>query len=227
MHLGKLRRVRVWVWITGILVSVALGLLAAAFIMTGLTVQGLLTQNKRLRESIARLSQEDQIGYAKVVRQEERDGVLFTTMKFVETARDDKLKRLVEKEFTVEGDVIYFGALIVKFQYGLVADGKERAMYLWRRVYGEMMAPDSGFPIGAPGQEPERYRDLMGKLSLKERNLFWSEIWGLANDPSRLRQYGIQAVFGNAVYSRLRPGLIYVFKINPLGQVYPEVIPEM
>ena len=149
MLLGKLRRVRVWVWITGILVSVAVGLLAAAFIMTGLTVQGLLTQNKRLRESIARLSQEDQIGYAKVVRQEERDGVLFTTMKFVETARDDKLKRLVEKEFTVEGDVIYFDALIVKFQYGLVADGKERAMYLWRRVYGEMMAPDSGFPIGA------------------------------------------------------------------------------
>ena len=223
----KLHSVRVWGCITGILVAVAIGLLAAAFLMTGLTVQGLLTENKRLQDSIARLSHEDQIGYAKVVRQEEREGVIFTTMKFVETARDDKLMRLVEKEFTIEGDVIYFDALIVKFQSGLVADGRERAMYLWRRVYGEMMAPDDGFPIGTPGREPDRYRDLMGKLSLKERNLFWSEIWGLANDPNRLRQYGIQAVFGNAVYSRLRPGLIYVFTINPLGQVYPEVIPEM
>jgi hypothetical protein len=29
------------------------------------------------------------------------------------------------------------------------------------------------------------------------------------------------------VYSRLREGLIYVFKISSTGQVYPEVVPDM
>ena len=37
----------------------------------------------------------------------------------------------------------------------------------------------------------------------------------------------IEAIYGNVVYSRLRKGLIYVFKVSPAGQVYPEVVPDM
>jgi len=33
--------------------------------------------------------------------------------------------------------------------------------------------------------------------------------------------------YGNAVYSRLEEGLIYVFKITPTGQVFIEVVPDM
>ena len=191
------------------------------------TIQELLTENKELKQALTNLSREDQIGYAKVITQETRDGQLFTTIRFVETARDDKLKKILEKEYTIAGDIIHFDALIVKFGNKMVLDGRMRALYLWRRVYGEQMTPQEGFAIEEPGAEPQRYRELLALLPPDQRQMFWSHIWDLANDPERLAQHDIEAVYGNAVYTKLRPGLIYVFKIDSTGQVYPEVIPDI
>ncbi len=191
------------------------------------TIRQLLTENKQLKQAITNLTAEEQIGYAKVVRQETRDGKLFTTLRFIETDRNDKLHKILEKEYTVEGDVVHFDALIVKFGSQMVLDGKARAMYLWRRVYGEKMPPEQGFAIEQLGQEPARYKDVLKLLPSQYRKLFWEHIWDLADNPESLRQYGIEAVYGNAVYTRLRPGVIYVFQITPSGQVYPQVVPEL
>ena len=191
------------------------------------TIQELLAENKELKQALTNLSREDQIGYAKVIAQETRDGELLTTIRFVETARDDKLQKILEKEYTLAGDIIHFDALIVKFGDKMVMDGKTRALYLWRRVYGEQMTPQEGFAIEEPGTEPQRYSDLLKLLPPEQRQMFWSHIWDLANDPERLAQHDIEAVYGNAVYSRLRKGLIYVFKISSTGQVYPEVVPDL
>jgi len=191
------------------------------------TIQELLAENKELKQALTNLSREDQIGYAKVIAQETRDGELLTTIRFVETARDDKLQKILEKEYTLAGDIIHFDALIVKFGDKMVMDGKTRALYLWRRVYGEQMTPQEGFAIEEPGTEPQRYSDLLKLLPAEQRQMFWSHIWDLANDPERLAQHDIEAVYGNAVYSRLRKGLIYVFKISSTGQVYPEVVPDL
>jgi len=191
------------------------------------TIHQLLAENKHLKQAITNLTREEQIGYAKVTAQEVKDGEISTTIKFVETARDDMLKTILEKEYTIEGDIIHFDALIVKFGDKMVMDGKTKALYLWRRVYGEKMAPEDGFAIEEPGTEPRRYSDLLQALSIKQRQLFWSNIWELANDPEQLKQHDIEAIYGNVVYSRLRERLIYVFKISPTGQVYPEVVPDM
>jgi len=191
------------------------------------TIHQLLTENKQLKEAITNLTAEEQIGYAKVIKQETKDSKVWTTLRFVETARDDKLKKIVEKDYTIEGDIVHFDALIVKFGDKMVMDGKERAMYLWRRVYGEGMAPQDGFPIETAGAEPARYEDLFGRLPIKQRELFWSNIWDLANDAEKLKEFGITAIYGNVVYARLKQGLIYVFKISPTGQLYPEVVPDM
>ena len=191
------------------------------------TIHKLLAENKQLKQAITNLTQEDQIGYAKVTAQETKDGILLTTIKFVETDRDDKLKKILEKEYSIEGDIVHFDALIVKFGDKMVMDGKAKALYLWRRVYGEKMAPEEGFAIEEPGAEPKRYGDLLAALPIKQRQLFWSSIWDLANDPEKLKEYDIKAIYGNVVYSRLRKGLIYVFKISSTGQVYPEIVPDM
>jgi hypothetical protein len=191
------------------------------------TIRQLLTENKQLKQAITNLTAEEQIGYAKVLRQETRDGKLFTTLRFVETDRGDKLRKILEKEYTIEGDVIHFDALIVKFGSQMVLDGKARAMYLWRRVYGEKMPPEQGFAIEQLGQEPARYEDMLKLLPAQYRKLFWEHIWDLADNPESLRQYDIEAVYGNAVYTRLRPGVIYVFQITSSGQVYPQVVPEL
>lgn len=191
------------------------------------TIQELLAENRTLKQAIGNLTGESQIGYAKVIAQETIDGELFTTLKFVETARDDKLRKILEKEFTIAGDVIHFDALIVKFGNKMVMDGRTRALYLWRRVYGEQMTPQEGFAIEEPGTEPQRYSDLFEALPVKHREMFWSNIWDLANDPEKLSEHDIEAIYGSAVYSKLRSGLIYVFKINSTGQVYPEVVPDL
>jgi hypothetical protein len=191
------------------------------------TIHQLLTENKELKKALTNLRREDQIGYAKVIRQETKNGELFTTIRFVETARDNKLNKILEKEYTISGDIIHFDALIVKFGSKMVMDGRTKALYLWRRVYGEKMTPAEGFPIEEPGAEPQRYKDLLAALPIKSRKMFWSEIWELANDTEKLAQYDIDAIYGNAVYWKLREGLIYVFKINSTGQVYPEIVPDL
>ena len=192
-----------------------------------LTIHELLKENKQLKQAVTNLTKEDQIGFAKVLKQWTQDDKLFTTLKFVETARDDKLKRILEKEYTIEGDIVHFDALIVKFGSNMVMDGRGRALYLWRRIYGEKMAPEQGFEIEEPGTEPLRYGDLFEALPIEQRHMFWSHIWDLANDGEKLKQYDIEAVYGNVVYTRLKEGLIYIFKITSSGQVTPEIVPDM
>lgn len=215
----------------------AIGMLAlliagAAYVGPGLyrnalTIHELLTENKQLKQAINNLTEEDQIGYAKVLSQRMENGRKLTTIRFVETAPDDKTKVVLQRECTVEGDVIHFDALIVKFEDKMVMDGKARALYVWRRIYGEATPPQNGCPIEEPGAEPKRYAGLLKALPLEHQQLFWSSIWDLANDPEKLRQYGIKAIYGSVVYNQFRPGLIYVFKINPVGHLYPEVVPDM
>ena len=186
------------------------------------TINDLLGDNEKLKTAITTLTHEDRIGYAKVIKQETRDGQLYTTVKFVETARDDMLHKVLEREYEIEGDVVHFDALVVTFSDQTVMDGKARSLYLWRRVYGETMSPSEGYTIETPGTHPERYAGLLRELKLPEQHLFWEAIWDLSNNPEALRDHGIKAIYGNAVYKRLRPGLIYTLKIGTDGQLYPE-----
>jgi hypothetical protein len=214
-------------YIVGGICLVLVAYLGRGFYYGAKTIHQLLAENKQLKQAITNLTREEQIGYAKVINQQTIDEKLFTTIKFVETARDDKLKTILEKEYTIEGDIIHFDALIVKFGNKMVMDGTTRALYLWRRVYGEKMAPEEGFVIEQPGTEPQRYRDLLKVLPVKQSQMFWSNIWDLANDQKKLKEYDIEAVYGNVVYTRLSKGLIYVFKIDSTGQVTPETVPDM
>ena len=223
----KPAKIRITVLLLLIVGLIAAGYFGRGYLLREMTIHQLLSENKQLKEAITNLTAEEQIGYAKVIKQETKDGKVWTTLRFVETARSDKLKKILEKDYTIEGDIVHFDALIVKFDNKMVMDGKERAMCLWRRIYGETIAPQGGFAIESPGAEPARYADLLVKLSIKQRELFWANIWDLANDVEKLKQDGITAIYGNAVYSKLKEGLIYVFKISSTGQFYPEVVPDM
>ncbi len=218
---------RIFKFITTVLTLIVLAFVGGTFFYGTKSVHDLLASNEKLKKAITTLTHEDQIGFAKVVKQEERDGQLFTTVKFVETARGDILTTVLEKEYEIEGDVVHFDTLIVTFSDQAVMDGKARSLYLWRRVYGENMNPFEGYAIETPGTHPERYAGLLRELKTPEQQVFWEAIWDLANDPEALWQHGIKAIYGNAVYKRLRPGLIYVFKIGADGQVYPETVLDM
>ncbi|MHC4292936.1 MAG: hypothetical protein ACYSTX_01475 [Planctomycetota bacterium] len=211
---------------------ILLGLIALVFIgrgffSTATTIHQLLTENKHLKKAITNLTVEDQIGYAKVIDQQKENGQLFTTIKFVETARDDSSKKILEKEYKIAGDIIHFDALIIKFGDQMVMDGQQKALYLWRRVYSENIAPEDGLLIEQPDTEPQRYTELLKLLPQNQINMFWTSIWQLTHDPEMLKEYGIEAVYGNVLYSKLRPDYIYFFKISPSGQLYPQITPDL
>lgn len=215
-------------YLVSLLVLVVLALVAGSTFYGAKTIHELLGENKELMKALSNLTSEDQIGYAKVLEQETLpDGTLLTTLRFVETARNDKTKTLLQRDYTIKGDIIHFDALIVKFPSKLVMDGNERALYLWRRVYGEYMQPSEAFPIENIGEEPKRYRDIFSQLKLRDRTTFWASIWSLSNDPTALSKHDIEAIYGNVIYKKLQPGLIYIFKINQSGQLFPEVVPDM
>ncbi|MFA5689372.1 MAG: hypothetical protein WC959_09540 [Kiritimatiellales bacterium] len=213
--------------LSGVLILVALIFVAGTLFYGTKSIHDILHENKKLQQSLSYLTTEDQIGFAKVIQREVRAGQVFSTIRFVETARDNKLAPVLVREYEIEGDTVYFDALIVTFSDQAVMDGKARALYLWRRVYGESQSPADGFMIEEPGAPPARYDDLLHRLKLSDRQLFWKAIWDLSNDPDALQRYGIKAIYGNAVYKKLQPGLIYVFKISAAGQVYPETVPDL
>ncbi len=214
-------------WAGGAASSVALLFVGVSVFMGAQSLSELLSNNKELRSAIERLSEENQIGYAKVVSQEYDDaGQLWTELKFVETSRENTEKIINQKQYRIAGDIIHFDLLIVRFPKEMVQDGVERALYLWRRIYSDEQTPEKGFALSQEGEFPARYQDLFARLKLAEQKTLWDGIWSLSNDPKALSEYGIQAVYGNVVYKQLKPGLIYIFKIDSSGNVFPETIPD-
>ncbi|MFT4901254.1 MAG: hypothetical protein ACI81V_000523 [Lentimonas sp.] len=201
------------------------GVLATAFYFSSSSIHELLTENKALNSAIANLSAEEQIGYATLISQEsDTTGELQSTIRLVQTAAGNPKERVAEQLFTIQGDIIHFDALIVKFDPEYVKQGKGRALYLWRRIYGENQQPSQGQLIEIPDSAPERYYAISKTLRIAQRDIFWEAIWQLANQPDHLSVYGITAVFGNAIYCRMQPNKVYLFKINSSGQIYPEVL---
>lgn len=204
---------------------VTAGILGMTFYHSTASIHQLLTENHKLNKAVRNLTQEEQIGYATLQSQSRNElGELQSIVRFVQTAADDPKEVVSEQLFTVTGDIVHFDALIVKFTTKYVKDGSERALYLWRRIYGETTTPADGEAIEMAGSAPERYYSITESLHLKNRDLFWEAIWELANDTNQLSSYGVQAVFGNAIYTRMEPGKVYLFKISSTGQIYPETV---
>ncbi len=204
---------------------VTAGILGMSFYHSTASIHELLTENHQLNKAVRNLTHEEQIGYATLQSQSHNAlGELESVVRFVQTAADNPKAVVSEQLFTVRGDIIHFDALIVKFTNEYVKDGSERALYLWRRIYGETTTPADGDAIEIPGTAPERYYTITESLHLKNRDIFWEAIWDLANDTNRLNDYGVQAVFGNAIYTRMVPGKVTLFKISATGQIYPETV---
>lgn len=205
--------------------AAAAAIVGLAYYLSSSSIHSLLTENHELNNAIRNLTEERQIGYAEVVSQEtDPSGQTKSLVRFVQTAPGNP-DRIVSKQlFQVTGAVVHFDALIVKFSDAYVREGKGRALYLWRRIYGDQTAPENGEPIQQAGDHPERYEAISNSLRLKDREVFWDAIWNLAENPAQLTEYGVTAIYGNAIYARMQPDQVYLFKISPTGQIYPKLL---
>src|SRR4029078_12962243 len=94
------------------------------------------------------------------------------TIQFIEW--DHEGRALPARNFVVRDDVIFFDALVIKFDPQRVATGdglRGRSIALFRRVYGEHENPSDGQSIDATGLVPGVFRDD------REANPFQPKLW--------------------------------------------------
>ncbi len=178
------------------------------------------------------LTAEREIGFATVVDQgkNQHSGQQRTRIRFSETNGDDPPKILAEKVYDLTGDVVYFDGIVITFDYSSVAQGNEKALFLWRRIYDQHTAPEQGFALDLPGTVPKRYATLLQCLKPQTQDEFWSRIWDLAYKPRSLEKAGISAIpaksiDGHAVYTQVKSGFHYVIKFGAAGQLWIEKQP--
>lgn len=165
---------------------------------------------ERLQAVVARLESESRRAEAVVVRQEERGGLTRTTFRFGEV--DPNGRPLPAREFTVDGDVVFFDALVIRFDGERVKAGdplRGHSLALFRRVFGEFQRPADGFAIdgASAGGVPDVFRARPRATPFETQ--LWARFWDLAADPEAAAREGVSVAQGEAVYTRMRPGLLY------------------
>jgi hypothetical protein len=187
----------------------------------------LLLEKERLQDAISRLTRDERVAYAKIVRREETSAGRAYRIRFLETAPDDPAEVFFRREFLVSDPTVYFDGLVVKFDDSWVMDGRARALLMWRRAFDEKTPPAAGVSLETKESFSGAYGDAFGSLFPGERAQFWNAVWSTAHDPDRLDALGIRAVFGEAVYTEMRPGILYVLRLTATGQIYVEAVPDL
>ncbi len=185
-----------------------------------------IKENQRLAQAMKLLKVDHRIGQITVLSQhgsaEGRD--LTTTFDFVEV-NDEGQPLEKPRMFSVKGDVVYIDAWVVKFADDYVERGdplRGTAICLFRRLFGESQAPNSGDVLDPVGTEPTAYRNG-GKPSALEQQI-WSRFWDSANNPQLSKKAGVRAAHGEAPSIKMVVGKQYRVLLRASGGL--TIIPQ-
>jgi hypothetical protein len=179
----------------------------------------LQTANRLLKvdHRVARIDVLQQAGTA-------ADHNLKTTFSFVEV-NDDKRPIAAPHTFTIDGDVVFVDAWVIKYDDKLIETAdplRSTSVCLFRRIFGELQRPIDGFSIDAENVAPEAYRSspsVAGHVPGAEEREIWSNFWKYANDPALSQRAGIRALDGSAQSMRLLPGKHYRLTLRATGDM--------
>lgn len=182
-------------------------------------LQAKLLEIQRLDTALRLLKIDHRVAQIDVVSQQGSEATkdLTTTFTFVEL---DGAGKPIEKPrlFTVQGDMVYIDALVVKFSDEAVevADPLRATSFcLFRRVFGEHQQPKDGFSLDPVGSQPAAYR--AGREPSDFEREIWSKFWYYANHPEEASKKGIRAAHGEAPFQKLVPGKRYKVLLRSSG----------
>ncbi len=174
---------------------------------------------QRLDTALRLLKVDHRVAQIDVISQQGSEATkdLTTTFSFVEL---DGSGKPIEKPrlFTIQGDMVYVDALVVKFSDEAVevADPLRATSFcLFRRVFGEHQQPKDGFPLDPVGAQPAAYR--AGREPSDFEREIWSKFWHYANHPEEASKKGIRAAHGEAPFQKLVPGKRYKVLLRSSG----------
>jgi hypothetical protein len=184
---------------------------------------------QRLETALKLMKVDHRVAQIDVLSQQgsEKTKDLVTAFSFVEL---DNAGKPIEKPktFTIQGDMVYVDALVVKFsdQSVEVADPlRSTSFCLFRRVFGESQQPKDGFVLDPVGAQPAAYRS--GREPSDFEREIWSRFWDYANNPEEAQKKGIRAAHGEAPFQKLVPGKRYKVLLRSSGGLSfsPEELP--
>lgn len=198
-------------WVFGLIVIAACGV-GTVWLLTPGEADRLREQNEKLaheraelQRAVERLTAQTRLADVFVLDQVIQDGRPATTIQFVEWDRDGR--PLPARNFVVKDDVIFFDALVIKFDPDRVAAGeglRGKSIALFKRVYGEHENPFDGQPLDSAGQVPCAFREDREANPFEQK--LWTRFWDYVSDPSLAATEGVRIAQGEAVYVRMRPG---------------------
>jgi hypothetical protein len=181
--------------------------------------QKLQEQKQQLETIVQRLSDEKRVAEVLVRDQKTVDGVLHSTLLFVEYARDGTA--LPSKTFTIEGNTAHIDAMVIKFDRDFVAQNdplRGHSIALFRRLFSESQSPGNAYPIDEPGKIPEIYRGSDNASGLKafEQEL-WQNFWRLAEDKDYRASKGVRVANGQGIWGPFSLDKLYTLTLDSDG----------
>jgi cell division protein FtsB len=149
---------------------------------------------------------------------------LTTRFTFVELGAGDKPIE-TPREFSIQGDIVYIDAEVVKYQDKLIEAGdpeRSASICLFRRLFGESQQPKNGYLLDVAGTAPTAYRGGHAVTPFEQE--VWSRFWDYANDPKLAEQAGVRAAHGEAPFIKLVPGKTYKILLRSSGGL--SIVPE-
>ncbi len=176
-------------------------------------IQELQEQQRVLEHRIFFLKERKRVAQIDVLEQlsdPEAPGGKRTRLKFWEIG-EDGLPAGEVREFTVDGDVVYLDARVIKFdpeflQENQLEDGSSLLMF--RRLFGEYQSPHDGFALDQAERVPPAFSLEDNRGGISDQNFhaeLWRNFWHYANRPEVMRRMGIRGLHGEAPYIQLKP----------------------
>ncbi len=191
-------------------------------------------KTEQLKQVVQRLGAERRVADVIVTDQARSAAGTTTTLLFVEYGRDGA--SLPARRFTVEGDVAYVDAMVIKFDGKFVQDNdplRGHSIALFTRLFAENQPPEKGFRIDEPNRIPDVYRGSDPYVMDFERDL-WTNFWKLADDETYRKAMGVRVAQGEAVSTKFQPDRLYTVTLesdgglnivsSPLKGIYREAL---
>ena len=176
-------------------------------------------RTEALKQVVAHLQARTRVADIIVTEQKEVDGVLHTTLLFVEYAKDGTA--LPAKRFTIEGKMAHVDAMVITFE-GVYLEQRDplrgHSIALFTRLFGEHQTPENAHRIDDPNQIPAIYRGADPRVSEFEQEL-WRDFWRLADDEAYRKQTGVRVAQGQAVWRHFDPGSLYTLTLKTDGKL--------
>jgi hypothetical protein len=172
-------------------------------------------QIERLQIAMRLLKVDHRVAQVWVLDQHQPPGSdrIKTKFRFVEVDGDKAIDK--PRDFTIDGDLLYVDALVIKFADEYVEQGdplRSTSVCLFTRLFGEFQQPSDGYALDSVGSRPMAYGQE-GTMSDFERTI-WNNFWQYANDPELAKSAGIRALHGEAPSMKLEQGRLYEIELR-------------